>query len=198
MTPAIPPEFRAGELMPEGDLRRHLAHCGAGARIYRGCRIVGGDRVRIGACSQIDEGVFLFAGEGLEIGRNVHVAFGASVSGGGTCVIGDFAGLGAGVRIITGSEDIGGEGLTNPTVPASMRKVNRGRVEIGPHAVVFTGSIVLPDVTIGEGAVVAAGSVVHRDLKPWGIYAGNPLVQVGVRRDDLIRVLALRVAGGGL
>jgi acetyltransferase-like isoleucine patch superfamily enzyme len=36
-------------------------------------------------------------------------------------------------------------------------------------------------VTIGEGAVVAAGSLVHHNLKPWGIYAGNPLVQVGLR-----------------
>jgi acetyltransferase-like isoleucine patch superfamily enzyme len=36
------------------------------------------------------------------------------------------------------------------------------------------GSIILPGVTIGEGAVVAAGSVVTRDVPPWTVAAGNP------------------------
>lgn len=49
---------------------------------------------------------------------------------------------------------------------------------------IFTNSVVLPNVSIGEGAVVAAASVVHHDLKPWAIYAGHPLVQVGVRSSE--------------
>jgi galactoside O-acetyltransferase len=82
--------------------------------------------------------------------------------------------------LLTGSEEIAG-GPTNPTVPAEFRRVRRARTAVGAHALVFTNSVVLPGVTVGEGAVVAAGSVVHRDLLPWGIYAGTPLVQVGVR-----------------
>ena len=61
-----------------------------------------------------------------------------------------------------------------------------GNITIEAHAVVFTNSIVLPNVRIGEGATVSAGSIVHHDLKPWAIYAGNPLVQVGVRPSDKI------------
>ena len=37
-----------------------------------------------------------------------------------------------------------------------------------------TGAIVLPGVTIGEGAVVAAGSVVTKDVEPWTVVGGNP------------------------
>jgi len=44
---------------------------------------------------------------------------------------------------------------------------------IGKFAVVGANSVVLPGVTIGEGASVGACSVVTRDLDPWGIYIGN-------------------------
>jgi galactoside O-acetyltransferase len=126
------------------------------------------------------------------LGAHVHLAFTSSISGGGECDIGDFAGIGAGVRLITGTDLADGSGLTNPTIPDRLRAVKRGRIVVGAHAVLFTNCIVMPDVTVGEGAVAAAGSVVHHDLKPWAIYAGNPLVQVGVRAKETI----LRVSGG--
>jgi acetyltransferase-like isoleucine patch superfamily enzyme len=186
----IPPEFASGELVPVKMASQWLKACGTGTKIYAGCRIVGADRVRIGRSSQIDEGVWIFAGEGVTIGDHVHMAFGSSISGGGCCVIGDFAGIGAGVRLVTGTDLIDGAGLTNPTVPEDLRSVSRSSVEVGPHAVIFTNSVVLPGVKIGEGAVVAAGAVVHRDLKPWTIYAGNPLVQVGERPKEILLRLA--------
>jgi acetyltransferase-like isoleucine patch superfamily enzyme len=183
-----PSEFADGEVLPLEVVRQHLQSCGAGTKVFRGCRLVGGSKIQLGRHCQIDEGVWMFAGEGISICNHVHFAFGSSVSGGGRCILRDFVGIGAGVRLITGTDLIEGEGLTNPTIPEQLRRVRRGIVEIGAHAVVFTNSVVLPDVTIGEGAVVAAGSLVHRDLEPWGIYAGNPLVQIGVRpRDTILR-----------
>ena len=35
-------------------------------------------------------------------------------------------------------------------------------------------AIILPGVTIGEGAVVAAGAVVTKDVEPWAVVGGNP------------------------
>lgn len=183
-------EFAAGQLIPATTLIRHLKSCGRSVKIFRGCRLVPAEAIRVGDFSQIDEGVCVFAGEEVVIGCHVHMAIGSSITGGGRCVIGDFAGIGAGVRLITGSEEIDGSGLTNPTVPASHRAVRRGSVLIGEHAVIFTNSVILPDVEIGMGAVVAAGSLVHRDLKPWGIYGGNPLVQIGTRPSESVLRLA--------
>ena len=48
-----------------------------------------------------------------------------------------------------------------------------------------TLAIVLPGVTIGEGAIVAAGAVVTRDVAPYTIVAGAPARPVGERRRDL-------------
>lgn len=183
-------QFAPGELIAEDVLKAHLRLCGTGVKIFRGARLVPANRISVGDHSQIDEGVFLFAGAGIEIGRYVHFAFHSSVSGGGECVVGDFAGIGIGVRLVTGTDLVDRGGLTNPTVPERHRTVHRGRVTIGAHAVIFTNAVVLPDVTVGEGAVVSAGSVVHHDLKPWGIYAGHPLVQVGVRERDGVLKLA--------
>ena len=182
----VPAEFSPGALVPEHIAAQYLKHCGGGARIYKGCRLVSGASISIGECSQIDEGVYIFGGDGVTLGRNVHLAFASSISGGGLCEIGDFAGIGAGVRIITGTDLVDGSGLTNPTVPPELRAVQRGKVVIGAHAVIFTNTVVLPNVTIGAGAVVAAGSVVHKDLKPWMIYAGHPLVAIGERPKDQI------------
>ena len=48
------------------------------------------------------------------------------------------------------------------------------------------GTIVMPGVTIGEGAVIAAGSVVSRDIPPYTIAAGSPakVVKELPKRDE--------------
>ncbi len=174
-------------------LRRHLKSCGQWVKVYAGCLLVPPGAVSLGDFSQVDGGVRVFAGEGVVIGRHTHLAFCSSISGGGRCELGDFVGLGAGARLITGTEVVDGRGLTNPTIPAPLRQVQRGYIKVGPHAIIFTNAVVLPNVTIGEGAIVAAGAVVHRDLKPWGIYAGHPLVQVGVREKETVLEMGRRL-----
>ena len=47
-------------------------------------------------------------------------------------------------------------------------------VRIADHVFIGPGSIILPDVTIGEGAVIAAGSVVNRSVEPMTMVRGNP------------------------
>lgn len=47
-------------------------------------------------------------------------------------------------------------------------------ITIMPRAFIGTNTIVCADVTIGEGAVVGAGSIVTKDIPPYEIWAGNP------------------------
>ncbi|NCB55040.1 MAG: acyltransferase [Epsilonproteobacteria bacterium] len=47
-------------------------------------------------------------------------------------------------------------------------------VVISDHVWIGTRAIILPGVTIGEGAIVAAGSVVTKDVEPYTIVGGNP------------------------
>ena len=49
-----------------------------------------------------------------------------------------------------------------------------GRNRVGRQSSVFTGSIIYPDVKIGEGCTVGAGSVVNRKVKDGDVVLGNP------------------------
>lgn len=55
------------------------------------------------------------------------------------------------------------------------------RVIIGADVWVGFGSIILTGVSVGRGAIVAAGSVVVQDVEPYAIVAGNPARKVGYR-----------------
>jgi acetyltransferase-like isoleucine patch superfamily enzyme len=63
------------------------------------------------------------------------------------------------------------------TIIAHMRELSRG-VTIEHDAFVGPGAIILPDVTIGHGAVVTAGSVVTRSVPPMMVVQGNPAAPV--------------------
>jgi acetyltransferase-like isoleucine patch superfamily enzyme len=52
---------------------------------------------------------------------------------------------------------------------------------IGNDVWIGLGSIVLSGVSIGEGSVIAAGSVVTRDVEEYAIYAGNPAKKIRAR-----------------
>ena len=115
------------------------------------------------------------------IGSHVHIASFCSLVGGGELRIGDFCALSSGVRVVTGSDDFLGGSLTNPTVPAEFRQVLRSHVNIGRHAIVGANTVLLPGCHIGEGAAVGAGSLVNRDLAPWGVYVGSPARRIRER-----------------
>jgi galactoside O-acetyltransferase len=159
---------------------------GEDVRIYELTRITAPERITIGDHVIVDDFVFLQGGEGLEIGSYVHLASFTSVTGGGAAVIGDFAGLAAGVRVLTGSDLADGSGMVGPQIPPRLRAVERARTVIGPYAFLGANAVVLPGVTVGAGAVLAAGAVASRDLEPWTIYAGAPARAVRERPKETI------------
>lgn len=121
-----------------------------GARIGKGVRIQGGAKVwqpwrlAIGDNCWIDAGVSLYCVDDIKIGSNAVISEGAF--------------------ICTATHDISSpifELQTNP-------------VTIGDSAWVCAKATVLPGVTVGEGAIVAAGSVVAKDVEPWTVVGGNP------------------------
>jgi len=65
---------------------------------------------------------------------------------------------------------------SDPNYSKLLEKVSvtRGKIQIGHDAWIGAGVIILPNVTIGELAIVGAGSVVTKDVPPRTIVAGNP------------------------
>ena len=83
-------------------------------------------------------------------------------------VIGVKAVISQDVHLIAGSHDYTRVDL-QPELPLITRPI-----EIGSQAWVCAQAFVLPGVSIGEGAVIGARSVVTRDQPAWMVCAGNP------------------------
>ena len=79
-------------------------------------------------------------------------------------VIGDQATISQGVKLCTAGHDI----------TSKIMELTYKPITIGANAWIAGWSILLPGVSIGEGAVVAAGAVVTRDVEPWTVVGGNP------------------------
>lgn len=138
-----------------------------------------------------EPGVMVFHPEAITLGRNVYVGHQAILKGyyrnemvigdetwigqqcffhsAGGLTIGARVGVGPGVKVITSSHAEAGRG-----VPVLFSPVELAPVVIEDDSDLGVGSIVLPGVTVGRGAVVGAGSVVTRDVPPYAVVAGAP------------------------
>jgi len=86
-------------------------------------------------------------------------------------------------RIQIGRNCIIGYNTTILTHEYLIREYRLGDVVIGDEVMIGANCTILPGVVIGDGAVVAAGSVVHKDVAPGQFVGGNPLRTLGTMRE---------------
>jgi acetyltransferase-like isoleucine patch superfamily enzyme len=144
-------------------LRLWLAQWGASSGIQMDCRILNGRKIHIGNRVVINFGCLLD-------GRRYPIHIGNDVS------------IGPEAAILTLGHD-------PQSIDFSLRG---GAVQIGDRAWIGYRAIVLPGVSVGEGAVVAAGSVVTRDVPAFTVVAGSPARVISERRRDLAYTLSYR------
>lgn len=117
-------------------------------------------------------------------------------------VIGKFCQIAHGVEFITASANHRMDGLS--TFPfmvfgggwegrASMPEPGQDTV-VGHDVWLGTGAKIMPGVTIGDGAIIAAGAVVTRDVPPFSIVGGNPARVIRRRLDDADATRMQRIA----
>ncbi|WP_322907185.1 acyltransferase [Paenibacillus campi] len=78
-------------------------------------------------------------------------------------------------RIRIGQNSVIGYNTTILAHEYLIREYRLGDVIIGDEVMIGANCTILPGVTIGDGAIVAAGSVVHRDVAAGSFVGGNPL-----------------------
>ena len=122
---------------------------GEGVRLSAAVKIKGPARLQIGADAKILNRVTLDARGGLSIGRDTLIGF-ESV-------------------ILTSSHR-----FKDLTLPVRRQGMENRPVRIGEDVWLGARVIVLPGVTIGDRAIIGAGSVVLKDVAALAIAAGNP------------------------
>jgi maltose O-acetyltransferase len=117
-------------------------------------------------------------GTEIALGDGVFFNYGCVVLDVASVTIGDRVQIGPYVQILTAD---------HPRDAAERAKgAEWGRpITIGADVWIGGGAILLPGITIGEGAIVAAGAVVTRDVPAHSTVAGNPARVVGKPKDLL-------------
>lgn len=144
----------------------------------------GGHRAR----TRISDTCAIYAPEKITVGDNVFVGHFTILDGTG------------GLDIAEGAQIAGHSGIHTHGSHISVRLLGRhyqeiaedekpgydvGRVTLGKYSFIGAGCTILPGVSIGNGALVGAGSVVNRDVPDFMIVQGNPAKVVGdVRKLD--------------
>ena len=128
-----------------------------GARIGRRC-LVGS--VRIWMPWNLEMGEFSAVGNGVELYNLAPIRIGAH------------SGVSQRSYLCTATHD-----YTKPDFPLYSR-----RITVGPDAWIAACAFIAPGISVGEGAVVGACSVVTKNVPPWTVCAGNPCRVIKARQ----------------
>ena len=169
-----------------------LGFCGVGenVKIAKNTTLIGLKNIFLGSNGRIDGFTSIIASSKGQciIGSNVHIGSNCFMSCAENIILSDFAGLSHGVKIYTKSDDYSGKFLTNPTVPEEYKSKEIGSVILGKHVIIGSNSVILPGVSIGEGAAVGALSLVTKNLEEWGVFFGAPAKHLKTRSKDLLKL----------
>ena len=119
----------------------------------------------------VDEGFALFppfytdCGKNITVGKNVFINMGCKFQDQGGIFIGDGALIGHNVVLAT---------LNHALPPQQRSTMIPAPIHIGKRVWIGANATVLPGVTIGDGAIVAAGAVVTKDVEENAVVAGVP------------------------
>ena len=152
-------------------------------------RVFGAERVSLGSNVRIDAFVVLSAGAGgIAIGDYVHIGAHGFLAGAAPIQIGNFIGISGRVSIYSSTDEYSGEGIVGPAIPDDFRQVTNAPVTVKKLSAIGAGSVLLPGVTLAEGAGVAALSLVKDDVGPFEMVGGVPARRIGTRARTLLEL----------
>jgi len=146
------------------------------------------NKAKVESTSVVDENVII--GDGTRVWNFVHVRENAKI--GKKCVLGDYVYVGGGVKIGNGvklqNRATVYEGVTiednvfvgphvtftNDPYPRSFKDCEFLQTLVKEGASIGAGTVIVCGITIGEYALIGAGSVVTEDMPPHALAYGNP------------------------
>jgi len=168
------------ELMGE-NVKEKLKKCGKDVRIHPLSKICKPEVVELGDFSRIGDFVFIWGGTGTYIGKYSDLQVRSLIWGGGETIVGDYVSVGVGSILLSAAYSHR-EGLRMVDhVPEGHNKVIIGRLIIENDVYIGANCTIMPNITIGEGAIIGACSLVNKDIEPWSINVGIPCKKISMR-----------------
>jgi galactoside O-acetyltransferase len=141
---------------------------------------------KIGSHNAIDNGVTISTK--LIMGDYIHIAPFVVIIGGekSELILENFSFIASGTKIVCGSDDYTGNGLVGPTIPDEYRDVKYTTVKFEKFGGCGVNCTIMPGVTLSEGSILGANSLLTKDTEPWTIYVGSPAKPVKIRKKETI------------
>lgn len=122
-------------------------------------------------CEPVGEGFRMFPPFHADFGMNIHIGKNVFINEG--CCFQDHGGIWIGDGSLIGQQVVMAT-LDHDLDPAHRQDMFPGPIRIGRNVWIGAHATILRNVTIGDGAVVAAGAVVTKDVPPNTVVAGVP------------------------
>lgn len=164
-----------------------LQSYGNNVLISRKVSIYSPETLSIGNNVRIDD--FCILSGNIKLGSNIHIAAFCAFYGSLGIMMEDYSGCSSRTTIYSAMDDFSGDYLVGPTHPEGLTNVTGGEVVIKRFAQIGAGCVVFPNITIPEGCVVGAMSLVSKELTPWSINIGVPAKKIKDRSKELLCLL---------
>ncbi len=136
----------------------------------------------IGHSVDIMSGVIIMSPQNVQIGHDVLLNAGTKIGGQKGVRIGNYVQLSYNVNLVSENH-----AYHNPSLPIKTQGYFGGPIDIGSDVWVGANAVILPNIKIGKGAIVAANAVVTKDVEPYAIVGGVParLIKYRFKRKDI-------------
>ena len=136
------------------------------------CSFYDVENITIGDHVRIDD--FCLLSGKITLGSYIHISAFSALYGRYGIRIGDYSGLSPRCTLFSAMDDFSGEFLINPMVPKELTNVTGGEIIIEKYCQLGSNTIAFPKLTIGEGAVTGAFSLINENLENWTVNVGIP------------------------
>lgn len=161
-----------------------LKSYGTNVRISRFARLYSPEKISIGDNVRIDD--FCILSGNVTIGSHIHISAYVALYGSMGIELEDYTGISPMTTVYSAMDDFGGDYLIGPIHPSHKTNVTGGMVTLKRYSQIGTHCVVFPDLTVGEGTVVGACSMVKDSLDSWGVYCGVPAIKKKGRKKGLL------------
>ena len=149
--------------------------------------LYGIEKITIGNNVRIDD--FCILSGAISIGNYVHISAFVALYGSKGIKIGNYSGISPNSIIFSAVDDFSGEYFINPMIPSEFTNVKGGLVKLNDYVQLGVNTVVMPNITIGNGTVTGAFSFINKNLDDWSVYYGIPVKKIGKRKSTFLKNL---------
>jgi len=160
---------------------------GKGCKVSRNAQFYGISNIALGNNVRIDD--FCIVSGFVTFGNHIHISPYVVLYGAKKIEFEDYTGISAHSVVYSAMDDFSGNFLVGSVHLEDLTNVTGGKVLIRQFSQIGVNSVVFPNLTLEEGTVIGACSLVRHSTSAWGIYCGVPAKFLKVRNKNMINLV---------